>query len=148
MVALFLLGTARIGNFPMPYVVDNPTITIAGATADTTATPTTTEHEAHIVWTFRTVSGTYSSCTAQAKTTYDGTNFLTLGAAESITVTSNQVNAWDIIQVPPTTSAAPTIVLSTASATAALAFGQQTKFTFACSSYGTSAPATITAIYK
>lgn len=148
LAALFALGTVRTSIAPIPFVVDSPTITIGGATADTTATPTTAAHEAHIVWMFGTVSGTYSTCTAQAKTTYDGTNFLTLGAAESITVTSNQVNAWDIIQVPPTTSAAPTIVLSTASGIAALAFGQQVKFTFACSSYGTSAPVTITAIYR
>jgi hypothetical protein len=146
--ALFALGAATVRNVPAVWLIDNPTITIAGATADTTATPSTFAHEAHIQWTFGTLTGTYSTCTAQAKTTYDGTNYLTLGTAEAITVTSGTTNAWDIIQVPPTTAAAPSVVLSAASATAALAFGQQTKFTLACASYGTSAPVSLTTIYR
>jgi hypothetical protein len=55
----------------------------------------------------------------------------------------------DLHQVLPSTSAAPTVVLDTVSSSAALAFGQQTQFVFACSgSYGTAAPVTITAIYR
>jgi hypothetical protein len=40
------------------------------------------------------------------------------------------------------------VTTTTASSTAAAGIGMQTKYTFACSSYGTSAPVTITAIYK
>jgi hypothetical protein len=41
-----------------------------------------------------------------------------------------------------------TVTSSTASSTAALGFGQLTKATFACTTYGTTAPVTITAIYR
>lgn len=124
--------------------VGNPTITIAGATADTTTMPTTNQHEAQILWAFGTVSGTYSTCTVQAKTSYDGTNWLTLGSAATVTVTSNALNAWTILAQAPTSS----VTTSSVSSTAALSFGQISKFTFACSGYGTSAPVTITVIYR
>jgi hypothetical protein len=129
---------------PTGVVVDTPAITIAGATATTTATPTTAAHEAQILWNFGTVTGTYSSCTVQAKTSYDGTNYLTLGSAVSVTVSSNALNAWTIIEQLGTTS----VTTSSASSTVALGFGQLTEFTFACSSYGTSAPVAVTVIYR
>jgi hypothetical protein len=146
---LAFLASAKVHSEGSAWVVDNPTITIAGATATTSASPSIGSHEAHVQWTFGTVAGSYTTCTVQAKTTYDGSTWLTLGSAESITVTSSTVNAWDIYQVSPSTSAAPTMVLDTVSASAALAFGQLTQFVFACSgAYGTSAPVTITAIYR
>jgi hypothetical protein len=135
---------AKVNFQPWSWVSDTPAITIAGATATTTTTPTTGAREAQIQWTFGTVVGTYSTCTVQAKTTYDGVNFLTLGSAASVTVTSSTVNAWTVIEQLGTTS----VTTSAVSSTAALGFGQATEFTFACSSYGTSAPVTISVIYK
>ena len=130
---------------PTGVVTDKPAITIAGATADTTSTPTTTAHEAQIQWTFGTVTGTYTTCTAQTKTSYDGSTWLTLGSAASLTVTTGAVNAWTILEQAPTTS----VTTSAVSSTAALGFGQATKFTFACSGgYGTSAPVTVSVIYR
>ena len=130
---------------PTGVVVDTPAITIAGATADTTSTPTTTAHEAQIQWVFGTVSGSYTTCTAQAKTSYDGSTWLTLGSAVSVTVTTGTVNAWTIIEQAGTTS----VSTSAVSSTAALGFGQATKFTFACSAgYGTSAPVSVSVIYR
>lgn len=130
---------------PVGVVTDRPAITVASATADTTATPTTSAREAQIQWTFGTVIGSYSTCTVQAKTSYDGANYLTLGAAASVTVSSNAVNAWTIIQQLGTTS----VTTSSVSSTAALGFGQLTKYTFACSGgYGTSAPVTVSVIYR
>jgi TRAP-type uncharacterized transport system substrate-binding protein len=127
-------------------VTDKPAITIAGATADTTSTPTTTAHEAQIQWTFGTVTGTYTTCTAQAKTSYDGSTWLTLGSAVSLTVTTGAVNAWTILEQGASESALTT---SAVSSTAALGFGQLTKFTFTCSgAYGTSAPVTASVIYR
>jgi hypothetical protein len=130
---------------PTGVVVDTPAVTIAGATADTTSTPTTTAHEAQIQWVFGTVSGSYTTCTAQAKTSYDGSTWLTLGSAVSVTVTTGTVNAWTIIEQAGTTS----VSTSAVSSTAALGFGQATKFTFACSGgYGTSAPVSVSVIYR
>jgi hypothetical protein len=126
-------------------VTDTPAITIAGATADSTSTPTTSAREAQIQWLFSTVTGSYTSCTAQAKTSYDGTSWLTLGSAASLTVTTGTVNAWTILEQAPTTS----VTTSAVSSTAALGFGRLTKFTFACSgAYGTSAPVSINVIYR
>jgi hypothetical protein len=138
------LSATNVSRPSYAFVVDNPTISIAAATADTSSTPTTFAHEAQILWTFGTVSGTYSTCTVQLKTSYDGVNFLTLGSAVSVTATSNTVNAWTVIEQLGTTS----VTSSTASSTAALGFGQVTKGTFACTTYGTSAPVTITTIYR
>lgn len=121
------------------YILDNPTISIAGATATTGVTT------AHIAWVFGTVSGTYTTCTVQAKTSFDGVNWLTLGSAASVTATTGTVNAWDIYQQAPTTSGVTT---TTVSSSAAAGFGLLTEYTFACSAYGTSAPVTISVIYR
>ncbi len=138
------IGAASVRTQPVVFTVDTPAITIAGATADTTATPTTAAREAQINWTFGTVAGNYTTCTVQAKTSVDGTNWLTLGTAASVTVTSNTVNQWTLIEQAGTTS----VTTSTVSSTAALGFGQLTKFTFSCSAYGTSAPVTVSVIYR
>jgi hypothetical protein len=129
---------------PVGVVTDTPAITITSAAATSSATPTTTAHEAQIQWAFGTVSGTYSSCTVQAKTSYDGTNYLTLGSAATVTATSGAVNAWTIIEE----LGANSVTTSAVSSTAALGFGQLTEFTFSCSSYGTSAPVSISVIYR
>ncbi|MGA2475196.1 MAG: hypothetical protein ABSF73_01105 [Terriglobia bacterium] len=130
---------------PTGVVRDTPAITVASATADTASTPTTTAHEAQIQWTFGTVTGNYTTCTAQAKTSYGGSTWLTLGSAVSLTVTTGAVNAWTILEEVGTGS----VTTSAVSSTAALGFGQATKFTFACSGgYGTSAPVTVSVIYK
>jgi len=135
---------ANVQPRPTGVIVDTPAISITGANATTTATATTSTHEAQISWTFGTVSGTYSSCTVQAKTSYDGVNFLTLGSPASVTVTNNSVNAWTLIEQLGTTS----VTTSSVSSSAALGFGQLTEFTFSCSNYGTSAPASISVIYR
>lgn len=129
---------------PPAVVLDRPTITIGGATADTTPTSTTVAAFATIHWKFGTVTGTYSTCTVQAKTAIDGVTYLNLGTAVTVTVTTGTNNTWTIIEQLGTTS----VTTSAVSATAALGFGQLTKFTFACSSYGTSAPVTVTTIYR
>jgi hypothetical protein len=136
---------AGLNTLTFKVITDTPTITITTATADSAATPTTGAHQAHIQWKFGTVSGTYNTCTVQAYTSYDGTNYLTLGSAVSVTATTGTLNAWTILDQVGTTS----VTTSSASSTAALGFGQLTKFTFACSgSYGTSAPVTISTIYR
>ncbi len=139
-------GPASVQTRAIGVVVDRPTITITTATADTTATPSTSAREAHIQWKFGTVVGTYTTCTVQAKTSYDGgTTYLTFGSAVSVTVTSTTVNAWSLIGQTGTTSVSTTAV----SASAALGLGQLTKYTFACSAaYGTSAPVTVSVIYR
>ena len=130
---------------PTGVVTDTPTVTIGGAAATTTSTPTTTAHEAQIQWTFGTVTGTYTTCTAQAETSYDGATWLTLGSAVSLTVTTGAVNAWTILEEVGTGP----VTASAVSSTAAMGFGQATKFTFACSGgYGTSAPVTVSVIYR
>jgi hypothetical protein len=129
---------------PVGVVTDTPAITITTSAATSSATPTTSAHEAQIQWTFGTVSGTYSGCTVQAKTSYDGVNFLTLGSPAAVTVTSNALNAWTVIEQLGTTS----VTTSSVSPSAALGFGQLTEFTFSCSSYGTSAPVSISVIYR
>lgn len=127
------------------YILDHPLLTIAGASITTSPTPTTGTTTAHVTWVFGTVTGTYSSCTVQAKTSYDGVNFLNLGSAAAVTVSSNALNAWDIYQQAPVTTGVTT---TSVSSSAAPGFGQSIEYTFACSAYGTSAPVTITAIYK
>jgi hypothetical protein len=127
------------------YILDNPILTIAGATTTTNPTSTTGATTVHVTWVFGTVSGTYTGCTVQAKTSFDGANWLTLGSAAAVTVTSNAVNAWDIYQQAPVTSG---VTITAVSNSAAAGFGQLSEYTFACSAYGTSAPVTITAIYK
>jgi len=127
------------------YILDNPVLTIAGATVTTSPTTTAGATTVHLSWVFGTVTGTYTGCTVQAKTSFDGVNWLTLGSATAVTATSNTVNAWDIYQQAPVTTG---VTSTSASSTVAAGFGLSSKYTFACTGYGTSAPVTITAIYK
>jgi len=127
------------------HILDNPILTIAGASITTNPTSVTGSTTAHVTWVFGTVSGTYTSCTVQAKSSFDGVNFLNLGSAAAVTVTTNAVKAWDIYQQAPVTTGVTT---TTVSSTAAAGFGQLIEYAFACSAYGTGAPVTITAIYK
>jgi hypothetical protein len=127
------------------YILDNPILTIASASISTNRTSATGATTAHVTWVFGTVSGTYSGCTVQAKTSFDGVNFLNLGSAAAVTVSSNAVNAWDIYQQAPVTTGATTTAVSSS---AAAGFGQLIEYAFNCSAYGSSAPVTITAIYK
>jgi len=145
-VSLMVFGVAAIHQTPKyGALIDSPTITITTATADTTESTSTGANAAHVQWKFGTVSGTYTTCTVQAKTTYDGTNYLTLGGAASVTATTGTLNAWTLIAQQGTT----TVTTSAVSSTAALGFGRMTKYTFACSgAYGTAAPVTINAIYQ
>ncbi len=130
---------------PFGYILDNPAVSLGGATATTGATATSGATTAHVSWVFGTVSGTYSTCTVQAKTSYDGTNYLNLGSAASVTVTTGAINTWDIYQQASVTTGVTT---TAPSSTAAVGFGQLTKYTFACSgTYGTTAPTTVTVIY-
>lgn len=135
---------ANVQPRPVGVVTDTPAITITNAAATTSATPTTSAHEAQVQWTFGAVSGTYSGCTVQAKTSYDGTNYLTLGSPVTVTATTGAVNAWTIIEELGTNS----VTTSAVSSTAALGFGQVTAFGFSCSSYGTAAPVNINVIYR
>jgi hypothetical protein len=129
---------------PVGVITDTPTISIAGAAATSTATPTTSAHEAQVQWAFGTVAGSYGSCTVQAKTSYDGVNYLNLGSAVAVTVANNTLNAWTLIEQLGTGS----VTSSAASSTSALGFGQLTEFVFSCSTYGTSAPVNINVIYR
>jgi len=127
------------------YILDNPNLTIAGAAISTNPTSTTGSTTAHLAWVFGAVSGTYTGCTVQAKTSFDGVNWLNLGSAAAVTVAANAVNAWDIYQQAPATSG---VTITTVSNSAAVGFGQLSEYTFACSAYGTSAPVAITGIYR
>jgi hypothetical protein len=127
------------------YILDNPLLTISSASISTNPTSTTGATTAHVTWVFGAVSGTYGGCTVQAKSSFDGVNFLNLGSAAALTVTANAVNAWDIYQQAPGTSGVTTTPVSSS---AVAGFGQWSEYTFACSAYGTSAPVTITVIYK
>lgn len=113
-------------------------LAVVGGTIDTQPIDTAGVHQLGIQWKVATVAGTYTTCTVQAKTTFDGgTNYLTLGSAASITVTTGTNNAW--------TLTAP--LATTVSSTVANSFGERTKFTFACSgAYGTSAPTVVSVI--
>jgi len=135
---------ANVQPRPVGVVTDTPAVTITNAAATTSATPTTSAHEAQIQWTFGTVSGTYSSCSVQAKTSYDGMNYLTLGSPVTVTATTGAVNAWTLIEQLGTNA----VTTSAVSSTTALGFGQVTEFTFTCSSYGTAAPVNINVIYR
>jgi hypothetical protein len=145
--AAYLVKAAPAANVqprPVGVVTDTPGITIASAAATTSATPTTSAHEAQVLWSFGTVSGTYTSCAVQAKTSYDGVNYLSFGSPVTVTATTGTLNAWTLIEQLGTNS----VTTSTASSTAALGFGQVTEFTFSCSSYGTAAPVSINVIYR
>ncbi len=125
-------------------IIDKPTITIAAATADSSASKSASAHSAIVQFTFGTVTGTYTGCTVQAKTTVDGTNYLNLSTAASITVTTGTTTTWTVTAKGPASGNT-----STPSTTTADGFGQLTKFTFACASaYGTSAPVTVSVIYS
>jgi len=130
---------------PFGFVTGSPTISITTGSATSAYQSTTGATTAHVQWVFGTVAGSYSSCTVQAKTSFDGVNWLTLGSAAAVTATSNTINAWDIYQQAPSTSGVTT---TTPSSSAAVGFGAWTEYTFACSAYGTSAPVAISVIYK
>jgi len=130
---------------PFGFITGNPTTAITTGSATSAYQATTGATAAHIQWVFGTVSGSYSTCTVQAKTSFDGVTWLTLGSAASVTATSGTVNAWDIYQQAPATSGVTT---TTVSSSAAAGFGLLTEYTFACSAYGTSAPVTISVIYR
>lgn len=142
----------RTGPNPANYhtvtalpIVNTESLTMTGGTSyNTNLVPSTTAHEAVVNLTFGTVVGSFGTCTAQLNTTSDGVSFQTLGAAQSITITSNHINAWTIIEQTGTTS----VTSGAVSATVALSFGQQSYLALACSSYGTSAPATLSVTYK
>ena len=117
-----------------------PTVTILTVTVDTQAFPTSGAKSIGVQFKFGTVVGTYTTCTAQAKTSFDGgATYLTIGSAAAVVATSTTVNAWTVLAQLGTTSVTTTAV----SATVALSFGNVSKFTFACSAYGTSAPVTV-----
>ena len=135
---------ANVQPRPVGVVTDTPAIAITNAAATTSSTPTTSAREAQVLWTFGTVSGTYTSCAVQAKTSYDGVNYLSLGSPVTVTATTGTVNAWTIIEQLGTNS----VTTSAASSTAALGFGQLTEFAFSCTSYGTAAPVSVSVIYR
>ena len=114
------------------------TLTITNAAVDSDPVATMGDHQAAVQLIFGTVSGSYSGCTVQARTSVDGTNYLTLSTAKSITMTTGTSNAWTIIDP----------VGTAVSATAANSFGAATRFTLACSSYGTSATANLSVVYS
>jgi len=144
---VWLAATYPSGPLLQPFasVVDTQTITVAGATI--TSNPITVPYvkSAHISWTFGAVVGSYTGCTVQAKTAYDGINFTTLGSAVSITVAGNTIEEWDIYEQMGSSSGVTT---TTPSTSAALSFGQVTEFVLACSGYGTSAAVTQNVIYR
>lgn len=150
LLCALVLGQVALGqlvdNSTPPHITFSaPTIAITTATADSAPGTSISAREAHVYWKFGTVVGSYTTCTVQAKTTYDGTNYLTLGSAVSITATTGTGTAWSIFAQNGTTN----VTTSSPSTTVALSFGQKTKFTFTCSgAYGTSAPATISVIYR
>lgn len=129
------------------YLISNPTVTIAAGSATTTAQPTSGASLAHVEFDFGTVSGSYATCSVQAKTSYDGTNFLSLGSAASVTVSSNAINAWDIM-AQVSNASTPAVTVTAPSSTVAVGFGMLTEYVFSCSTYGASAPVSVTAIYK
>lgn len=144
MLTVSVLGFGQQTSRAPAIMVDTPTITLTTATADTTATPSTGAHTAIVQFKFGTVTGTYTTCTVQAKTTLDGTNYLNLSTAASITVTTGTTNTWTVTAKGPTSGNT-----STPSTTTADGFGQLTKYTVACSgAYGTSAPVTVSVIYS
>lgn len=141
-------GAPRPENRIQTYsaIADSAAFTVGTATIDTPATPTTGSTSAQAYIAFDTVAGSFTTCTMQAKTSIDGTNYLTLGGAANVTITSTTKTYWAVLAQAPSTSAVTT---STPSTSAALGFGALTKFTIACSGgYGTSAPGTLTVVYK
>lgn len=144
LLAIMLLAAAPLQAQQFiwsPALQYRPNITIAAATVDTEIFNTSGATSLHTQWKFATVTGTYTTCTAQLKTSYDGgITFLTLGTAATVTTTTGTVNAWTVlVQAPVTTG----VTTSAVSATVALGFGNISKFTYACSVYGTTAPVSI-----
>lgn len=139
--------TVEIRGPAFGFLEASPTIAITTGTATTAAMATTGATTAHVQFAFGTIAGSFTGCTVQAKTSFDGVNFLTLGSAATLTtpLTSSLVNAWDIYQQAPVTTG---VTVTTPSSSAAAGFGAITEYTFACSGYGTAAPVTVTAIYK
>lgn len=117
---------------------DDQSFTLLAVSQDTNPTPSTGSTRADVEIKYGTVVGSYTTCTAQLKTTYNGTDFLTIGTASSVTVTSNTVNTFTVMGQAPVTTG---VTNGTVSASAALTIGRQVKITTACSgSYGTTAP--------
>jgi hypothetical protein len=130
------------------YIEDSPTfssVTINGTAATTGATPTSGVARAHISFYFYGTVGTYSGCSVQAQTAYDGINFVNLGSAQSVTVSSGAVNVWDI-QAQAASSSGVTV--TTPSSSAATSFGQLTQYKISCTTYGTDTYATVKVIYQ
>ena len=142
-VSAQIAGEQRLPSFG--HITANPAISITTGSATSAYHSTTGATSAHVQWVFGTVSGTYTGCTMQAKTSFDGTNWLSLGSAAPLTVTTGVLTAWDIYQQAPS---ATSVTVTTPSSSAAMGFGAYTEYVFACSAYGTSAPATATVIYK
>lgn len=126
-------------------IIDTQSLALAGVTIDTTPTPTSGVHEVQVQFKAGTVVGTYTTCTVQAKTAFDGTNYLTLGSAAAVAITTGTGSAWTVIEQAGTTS----VTTSAVSTSVALGFGQLTKFTIACSgAYGTSAPTVVSIVAR
>ncbi len=130
---------------PNQSIASSEALPIVNDIYNTDVIPTTTAREAVATLVFGTVAGSYTTCTMQLKTSVNGVSFQTLGAAQTVTVTTGTVNTWTIIEQAGTTS----VTSGAVSATVALSFGAQSFYAFACSgSYGTSAPGTLTVIYR
>lgn len=144
---------------PVGAVIDNPTLAIGSGAGATTSTPTSGTSTVRVVWNFGAVQGAYSGCTAQAQTSYDGANFVNLGAAAPLVVASNTLNEWAIFELPLTaqvvnpTDTSGVAVTPVSSGTvpgtfAGSSIGELTRFSFSCASYGVSAPVTISVVYR
>lgn len=130
----------RVINPDQQSITDAPTITIAAAPVQSSTTPTAGVAAVQIQMKFGTVVGSYTTCTAQLQTSMDnGTTWLTIGTAPTVTVTSNTVNTWVVFAEIGSTS----VVVSAVSSTVALVFGNVSRLSFSCSGYGTSAPVSI-----
>lgn len=134
---LALVAVAAAQTSPPQNQRAQQNATITTVPFETNATDTFGMHQAAVQFKFGTVAGTYSTCTVQARTTYDGDNYYSLGSAVTLTVTSNTNNSWRIVEASGTG----------VSTTAAVTFGVKTKYAFSCSSYGTTAPVVINAEY-
>ena len=144
---------------PVGAVIDNPVVSISNGATVTSSTPTSGTSTARVAWNFGAVQGAYSGCTAQAQTSYDGTNFVNLGAAAPLVVASNTLNAWAIFELPLTAAVVNPADTSGIAVTAVSSgtvpgnfvgssVGALTRFSFSCASYGSSAPVTISVSYR
>ena len=129
--------SAQSSSLTQPVnVVNAPTINITTATVDSSYFNSVGLGSILVQWKFGTVAGSFTTCTVQAKTSVNGSDYLTLGSAIPITVTTGTINIWNLGGSSTTT----------VSSSASPVFGSRTKFTFACSAYGTSAPVTISVV--